>query len=86
LIAATGFEPGFIRVKGFEIPGSNYIGPYRGHYDSWNSRGYPDVPGGDGGGENPCGRGGEIYGLVRSGQFEIGSSGWADNSGSVHST
>lgn len=83
LIAATGFEPGFVRVKGFEIPGSNDIGPNRGHYDSWNSCGYPDVPGGDG---HPNGRGGEIYGLVRGGQFEIGSSGWADKSGTVHST
>jgi hypothetical protein len=87
LIDTTGFVPGFIRVKGYRFPDQTG-GPYRGHSEDWDLCGRPDEPDGDpeGDPEHERGYGGQVYWLVRNGEFEVGSSGWADKRGLVHST
>jgi uncharacterized protein (TIGR02996 family) len=87
LTGAIGFVPGFIRVRAGAL--GDHYGPWRGHSYDWDRCGLPDDPeeptdfNGD---PDPNGIGGELYHLIRNGEFVIASHAWADKSGSVHST
>ncbi len=85
--AALGFEPGFIRVQEDALGGD--FGPWRGHSNDWNRGGLaddPENPTDYNGDPEPNGIGSEISWAVRGGEFQVGSSGWADKTGRVHST
>ncbi|HEY1190018.1 MAG TPA: TIGR02996 domain-containing protein [Gemmata sp.] len=80
-----GFEPAFIRIK--DIPDSD-LSPQRGHYERWGTRGYTDDPKHPTrySGTSPNGFGGDIYNLMRNGEFVIAYEARADKRGRVHST
>jgi hypothetical protein len=89
LIDSLGFRPGFIRIRECRFPWDEkgaYF-PCRGHYDDWDYKlGYPDTDNERSLEDYPRGNGGQIYWLLRGGEYELGWRGWANKQGRVHST
>jgi uncharacterized protein (TIGR02996 family) len=86
LIDKIGFRPGFIRIRGCELPArSTYINP------SWDYEECIGCLDTDDDAETnwedyPCGFGGRVAYLVRAGQWVAGWDRYADKRGRVHST
>ncbi len=81
-----GLTSAFIRISGYSLPSNPHDRVRRDHDDYWDHLGVPDDPGMI----DPQylgGYGGELYRLIRNGEFTVGNGDWwCDKRGHVHST